>query len=203
MNRISTVCGLDEAGRGALAGPILAAAIVLPVGYPVERIERVSGSPLRDGKTLSPTRRIAVASALRKLGLTYHISSVGVDAINARGIGWANREVFRRLIEAVSADTYIVDGNLRLDTHFNLGSRIVRSVVKADASIPAVMLAGIVAKVERDSQMQRIHQMHPEYGWNRNVGYGTRTHLQALRQYGAGTHHRSTFVRTAISNAWL
>ena len=122
-----------------------------------------------------------------------------MPTINTHGIGWANRAVFERLIAAVEADRYIVDGNLKLDLSREKRA-VVRSLVRADQSEQAVSAASIVAKVSRDRLMSELHQKHPIYGWDHNAGYCTREHLRALVQHGLTAHHRRQFVETALGN---
>ena len=118
---------------------------------------------------------------------------ISARQINNRGMGWANKEIFKRLIRKVEADKYIIDGNLKI--------KKAVSIVKADTKIPEVMAASIVAKVTRDKLMRELHKKHPKYGWKTNVGYGTRYHIGAIREFGVVHYHRSVFVRSAIKNS--
>ena len=189
------LCGLDEVGRGALAGPLVAAAVILPRDA---RLRLGELAPLlRDSKTLSRLQRERIAPALRRDALDWRVVAVSVPEIEARGIGWANREAFRRLIFEMEASEYVVDGNLRL---VELGERAsrVRCQTGADSSVPAVAAASILAKVWRDDLMRVLDASHPGYGWARNVGYGTAAHIAALRELGPSLEHRSRFVATAL-----
>jgi ribonuclease HII len=189
------VCGLDEVGRGALAGPLVAAAAVLPPGF-----DGILGSLrllLRDSKTLSRAQRERIAEPIRRAALNLAIVEISVEEIDRRGIAWANREAFRRLIALIDAGSYVVDGNLRLRVEGERMER-VRSVVRADATEPAVSAASIVAKVHRDRLMADLAGEHPEYGWDHNAGYGTPEHIAALREHGPTSHHRALFTSTAL-----
>jgi ribonuclease HII len=190
-------CGLDEAGRGALAGPLVAAAIILPCSRAT--ITRRAGFPLRDGKCLNPGQRNKVYTILNNLQADIYIEIISARSINNHGIGWANREIFRRLIKKVEAGRYIVDGNLRLGRIEGKTEKIF-SVVDADATIPEVICAGIVAKVMRDRTMQNLHKEFPQFGWNRNAGYGTSRHIKAIRETHVNRYHRVIFVTTALRN---
>jgi ribonuclease HII len=188
-------CGLDEVGRGALAGPLVAAAVILPADA-AARLGSLAVF-LRDSKTVPAARREQVAARLAALALHVELAVIPVDQINARGIGWANREAFRRLIGRIAADEYVVDGRVRPPAPLDRAGR-VRCLVDADAQVPAVSAASLVAKVYRDALMRAMHDRHPAYAWEANVGYGTPAHLAALRVHGACEHHRQVFVTTAL-----
>ncbi len=190
------LCGLDEVGRGPLAGPLVAAAVVFPPGF--DFAETFPDLKFGDSKMLSARQREAAADVIRDIAQTLTIETVSVDEINARGIGWANRTVFERLIMRIDADRYIVDGNLKLA---NLGRRArhVHSVIRADETEQAVAAASIIAKVTRDRIMRDLHLDFPAYGWDHNMGYCTRAHVEALQTYGACIYHRRQFVTSALS----
>ncbi len=189
-------CGLDEVGRGALAGPLVAAAVILPDDI-ADRLGALSRF-LRDSKTVPRARREDLARAIRAHALALEVVSIPVDDINRHGIGWANREAFHRLIATLDADEYIVDGRVRPPAPPDRIAR-VRCLVKADALIPAVAAASLVAKVYRDTMMAALHGSYPAYGWNTNAGYGAAAHLAALRVVGACPEHRAVFVATALN----
>lgn len=192
------LCGLDEAGRGALAGPLVAAAVIMSAGEQKTVIKLIPFR-LRDGKLLSPEQRLTVFEILKQAGVRYRTETVSARKINNHGISKANIRIFRTLIRQVESDTYIADGNLRLGKISGKTGRI-RSIVRADAMIPAVMLAGIVAKVTRDSIMSGLHHKYPRYLWHKNHGYGTAEHILAIMIYGTTPQHRNRFVHTAIRN---
>jgi ribonuclease HII len=194
--RPARCCGLDEVGRGALAGPLVAAAIVLPDDI-AERLGPLARF-LRDSKTVPAARRAEVAALLQRHALAFDLIVIPTSTINQRGIGWANREAFRRLIAAVDADEYIVDGRVRPPAPPERQTR-VRCLVKADARVPAVAAASLVAKVHRDTLMTALHEQYPDYGWQRNAGYGTAAHLDALRTCGPCPEHRVAFVATVLA----
>jgi ribonuclease HII len=189
-------CGLDEVGRGALAGPLVAAGVILPADIMVRLGEHARF--LRDSKTVPPARRREMAALLARHALVVQIIVMSVELINEHGIGWANREAFRRLIGQISADEYIVDGKVKPATSLDRSAR-VHCLVKADAQVPEVAAASLVAKVYRDGIMVELHQEFPLFGWDRNAGYGTAAHLAALREYGGVAPHRRLFIQTALS----
>jgi ribonuclease HII len=189
-------CGLDEVGRGALAGPLVAAAVVLPSDIMARLGEHARF--LRDSKTVARRQRQEMASLIARNALVVELVAISVEMINERGIGWANREAFRRLIGRISADEYVVDGKVKPPAPLDRSAR-VRCMVKADALVPEVAAASLVAKVYRDGMMAALHQQFPMFGWDRNAGYGTASHVAALSAHGSVPPHRTCFVRTALS----
>jgi ribonuclease HII len=176
------LCGMDEAGRGPLAGPLVAAAVAFPADF--EFCEVFPSLKFGDSKKLTPRQREILVSYIDEFAQVIKVEVIEVEDINAQGIGWANRTIFERLIMAIDSAHYIVDGNLKL---MNLGRRAARvqSMVRADESEQAVSAASIVAKVYRDRIMTALHEQYPVYGWSHNKGYGTAEHVTALHKYGA------------------
>lgn len=191
MSNSFSLCGLDEAGRGALAGPLVATAVIL------NSQKLPSNLPLKDGKLLTKKQRNKWHTTLLKLRVSMTTEVITARQINNHGIGWANKEIFRRLIKKVSADKYLVDGNLKLG-RLNGKSNKVFSQIDADAHVREVILAGIVAKVERDKIMAELHQKYPLYKWNQNAGYGTKKHLSVIQSFGKTRFHRDVFVTTVL-----
>jgi ribonuclease HII len=189
------ICGLDEAGRGAIAGPIVIAGVVLPSGF---RFQRIFKGVVKDSKELSKQQREALFQIVKEYALQIIVEVIPPEEITKRGINWANTEGFRRVIEKVEADQYFIDGRWKMP---DLGEKKFRTkcVIGGDKKIPAVLAAGIVAKVERDKIMQKLHLEYPQYHWNTNTGHGTKAHLEALRKYGTCKYHRQQYVRTALS----
>lgn len=202
MNRGSVwrICGLDEVGRGAWAGPLVAAAVIVPENF--WRLVAKRPWPLGDSKRLTKLQREKWHRFLIAHQVNFATQNISPLQINNRGLAWANREVFRRLIKQVEADQYLVDGNLHLGLIKGKTDR-VDVKVKADTVHLSVILASIIAKVERDRLMVELHQKHPHYHWHTNVGYGTRQHLQAIRVHGTTRYHRGRFVTTALRKARL
>ena len=178
------VCGMDECGRGALAGPLVACAIVLKAQYSILR--------LKDSKQLSIKQRNELYKQIINRAEVVRVEFISARQINNRGMWWANKEIFRKLIRSIRADKYIVDGNLKI--------KRATSMVKADTKVPEVMAASIVAKVTRDKFMKELHLKYPKYGWQTNVGYGTDHHIRAISEHGSIHYHRSVFVTTALRN---
>ena len=179
------LCGMDEVGRGAYAGPLVAAAVILP--------PRFRHPLLRDSKLLTAKQREELAPIIRARALHWEVAEVSVAEINSRGIGWANADIFRRLAAGVEADGYCSDGRLRIP-----GERRVHTLVKGDNLIPAISAASIVAKVHRDAHMTRLHANAPEYAWASNKGYGAPIHLDAIRRLGPHAEHRRVWISNLL-----
>ena len=181
------VCGIDEAGRGPLAGPVVAAAVVLPPGYELPG--------LTDSKQLSAARREKLYTLLMQ-DATVHksIATATVEEIDRLNILRATHLAMRRAAEGLQPppDFCLIDG-LPVPG-FPLRSR---SLVKGDARSLSIAAASVLAKVTRDHIMHELHEQHPQYGWRRNAGYGTREHLNALREHGITPHHRRSFAPVA------
>lgn len=195
MNK-SRICGIDEAGRGAFAGPLVAAAVILPKKT-IKTVSRRAGTKTRDGKLLTAIQRKRIYGILKRLRAEIAVEVISTRSINNHGIAWANREVMRRLVKRVEADEYIADGRLKLGRVTGKTEKL-KSLIDADATIPAVILAGIVAKVERDKIMLELHKEFPVYNWKENKGYGTKDHVEAIKTYGQIHYHRSIYVTTAL-----
>ena len=178
------VCGIDEAGRGPLAGPVVAAAVVLPAGYELPG--------LTDSKQLTAARREKLYTRLMQdPAVGKCIASASVEEIDSLNILRATHLAMRRAAEGLSPqpDFCLIDG-LPVPG-FPLPSR---SIVKGDARCLSIAAASVLAKVTRDHIMQELHSQYPHYGWERNAGYGTREHLHALREHGITPHHRRSFA---------
>jgi ribonuclease HII len=190
--RMTPCAGMDEVGRGALAGPLVAAAVVLPAAA-----SPPAGMRLADSKLLSPEQRSNIDLWIRDCAERLAVEIIGVDAINRLGIGWANRMIFARLMVRLGAARYLVDGNLRLHGLAPSGAQIVCKC-DGDACEPAIAAASIVAKVYRDRLMVALHQAYPCYGWAHNAGYATPEHRDAIMAHGPCPHHRTLFLRRLL-----
>lgn len=185
MNDNFTRCGLDEVGRGCLAGPLIACGVI--VSQNLEKL--ISNSPykIRDSKLMPPVQRLSVSEYLTS-NVIYQLEEISVDEINQKGIGVANVQIFERISSKLFADEYIVDGNLKFE------SIKIKSLIDADAKIPEVMMASIIAKVYRDRLMEKLHLDFPHFDWLNNKGYGTKTHMAALKSFPPSPHHRLAFI---------
>jgi ribonuclease HII len=186
------VAGVDEAGRGPLAGPVTAACVILDPARPI--------AGLADSKAISPTRREHLADAIRTHALAWAVAEASVDEIESLNILHATMLAMRRAVESlqVTPDEVLVDGN-RCPTILHP----VRAIVRGDALVPAISAASILAKTSRDAVMLAMHREFPEYGFDRHKGYPTADHIAALRCHGATRHHRLGFapVRDVIAQS--
>jgi ribonuclease HII len=177
------ICGIDEAGRGPLAGPVCAAAVIL---HPKRRIRGVF-----DSKQLTEKQRDALAPVIREKAVAWAIGWASVQEIDALNIRQANFLAMRRAFEGLSiaATHAIVDGNdpPPLTCH-------VRCIVGGDALEPAISAASILAKTARDALMVELDALHPGYGFASHKGYGVKAHIEALRRLGPCPAHRMTFA---------
>lgn len=180
MNR---VCGVDEAGRGPLAGPVFAAAVILDDARPIEG--------LADSKKLSSRRRSALAHEIRLRAAAWAIANASVEEIDEINILQASLLAMRRAVEklGVAPRQVLVDG-----LHRPLLPFPVHAIVRGDATVPVISAASILAKVARDDEMLALHRLHPQYGFDRHKGYPTRAHLNALRVHGVTAVHRRSFA---------
>jgi ribonuclease HII len=186
------ICGVDEAGRGPLAGPVFAAAVILDPARPIRGIA--------DSKALSAPRREALAAEIQSHAAAWAVASASVEEIDTFNILQASLLAMRRAVEglAVAPREVWVDG-----LHCPTLAFPVRSVVHGDATFASIAAASIIAKVARDAEMHALHRIHPWYGFDRHKGYPTAAHLAALRAHGACAAHRRTFapVRLLLGDA--
>ncbi len=177
------IAGVDEAGRGPLAGPVVAAAVVLDPSRPIEG--------LRDSKQLTAARRRELAIRIRADALAYAVAEASVAEIDRLNILQASLLAMRRAIEALRpvVDLVLVDGN-RLPT-IAIASR---AIVGGDATEPAISAASILAKTHRDALMRALHKRYPDYGFARHFGYPTPQHLDRLNALGPCAVHRRSFA---------
>jgi ribonuclease HII len=189
---VEIVCGIDEAGRGPLAGPVCAAAVVLDPDRTIEG--------LNDSKQLTEKRRDALAVLIRERALAWGIGWASVEEVDTLNIRQANLVAMRRAFEALAMrPTHaLVDGN----DPPPLGCKVT-SIIGGDAKEACISAASILAKTARDAHMVELCARYPGYGFSRHKGYGSAAHLEALRQLGPSPVHRRSFapVRALIDGA--
>lgn len=190
MSRL--ICGVDEAGRGPLAGPVVAAAVILPPNTPL--------SGLNDSKKLSPRRRERLAAEIRATALAWAVAEASAAEIDEWNILRATLRAMARAVAALplTPDEVLVDGNQAPALEVP-----VRTIIGGDALEPAIMAASILAKTHRDARLVALDARYPEYGFARHKGYGTAAHLAALARLGPCPEHRRSFapVRAAIEES--
>lgn len=180
---IRRVCGVDEAGRGPLAGPVYAAAVILD---PLCSIEG-----LADSKKLSERHREVLAVEIRAKALAFAIASASVDEIDRINILQATLLAMSRAVEALALrpELALIDGN-----HCPALAMPARAIIRGDATEPAISAASILAKTARDAEMRCLHQEYPGYGLDRHKGYDTAAHRAALKLLGPASFHRKSFA---------
>lgn len=180
----SQVCGVDEAGRGPLCGPVVAAACILPCGLVIPG--------LNDSKKISEKKRDLLFDQIREQAIAYSIASASVEEINQLNILEATLLAMRRAIDGLSvkADFALIDGNVSRDFQID-----TKAVISGDATSPSIAAASILAKVTRDRMCIELDREYPQYGIAKHKGYGTKVHMDALREYGPAPIHRTQFIR--------
>ena len=181
------VCGVDEAGRGPLAGPVCAAAVILPENTIIEGVN--------DSKKLSEKKREALFDVIKEQALSYSIAFASVEEIEEMNILNATMLAMKRAVEGldVKADYAMIDGNrlpnLDIDSEF---------IIKGDAKSMSIACASILAKVSRDRLLYKYAEEFPEYSFDKHKGYGTKLHVEALRTYGPCPVHRMSFLKKIL-----
>jgi len=180
------VCGVDEAGRGPLAGPVVAAAVILDPAFPVDG--------LNDSKQLSARRREALAIEIRAKALAWAIAEASVEEIERINILQASLLAMRRAVEALAIppSQALIDG--RHCPHLPCPAQ---AIIGGDGKVASIAAASILAKTFRDAGMLELHQLYPQYGFDRHMGYPTALHLQALKEYGISPVHRRSYAPVA------
>lgn len=177
------IAGVDEAGRGPLAGPVVAAAVILDELHPV--------AGLNDSKKLTARRREQLFDEIRAKALCFSVAEASVEEIDSLNILQATMLAMRRAVEGLrlKPGKVLVDGN-----RLPVLDVVAEAIVQGDALVPAISAASILAKVTRDRWCAQVDADYPQYGFATHKGYGTAEHLQALRQHGACPLHRSSFA---------
>ena len=185
----TAVCGIDEAGRGPLAGPVYAAAVWLPEGLVIDG--------LNDSKKLSEKKREALFDVIKSSARSYCIAYATVEEIESMNILNATMLAMKRAVEGldVKADYAMIDGNrlpdLKIDSEF---------IIKGDAKSMSIAAASILAKVSRDRLLCEYAKEYPEYQFDKHKGYGTKAHIEALKKYGPCPYHRMSFLGKILGN---
>lgn len=183
----TAVCGVDEAGAGPLAGPVYAAAVILPFGLELPY--------LNDSKQVTPKRRDRLFDLIRQQAVAWSIATVSAEEIDEIDILNARMKAMQMAIDGLTppADFALIDGNR------DHGSRCAivtahETVVKGDSRSPSIAAASILAKVSRDRYMEELAEKYPQYRFEQHKGYGTKLHYQMLDQFGPSPIHRKTFL---------
>ena len=191
MSNNVLIAGVDEAGRGPLAGPVIAAAVILNPLQPI--------LGLADSKTLSEKKREHLAALIKQQALSWSIAQASVEEIDALNILQATLLAMQRAVQGLHIQPHevLVDGNCLPNL-----TMPAQAIIKGDSKIPAISAASILAKVERDQIMVAYHQIYPNFSFHQHKGYGTQQHLAEIHQFSFLTVHRKSFnpVKTLILN---
>jgi len=179
----TAVAGVDEAGRGSLCGPVVAAAVILPDDCLIDGVT--------DSKLLPPEKRTRLAVEIKRHALAFATGSCSPDEIDRMNILRAALEAMRRAVAALRppADFLLIDGNFCPA----VDGTPARAVVKGDLRSHSIAAASIIAKTTRDAWMAQLHEEYPLYGWDTNMGYATPGHYLSLSRHGPTPHHRRSF----------
>lgn len=195
----NVIVGCDEVGYGSVAGPLVVCGVRAAAGWSLEG--------LNDSKKLSAKKRQIMRDKLQEQAyngiIMFHIAERSNVVIDTIGLGKALKEAYIECFDKL--DYYfddncqiIVDGILKFE---NLDYHQVKSIVKADTTIPTVMAASILAKTYRDEKMKILHNLHPHYNWKKNVGYGVKEHLNAIKEHGLSPLHRHSYNLKSINKS--
>jgi ribonuclease HII len=184
----AAVCGVDEAGRGPLAGPVVAAAVVLDPRRPIDG--------LRDSKLLTERQRVALAGEIKRKARAFAVAAATEAEIERLNILQASLLAMERAVLRLGLVPELVRVDGKQIPQFRAHARLYRAepVVDGDNLVPEISAASILAKVCRDRLMRRLHRRYPQYGFDQNKGYATAAHLRALAAFGPCAIHRSTFA---------
>ena len=187
-NSYSRIAGIDEVGRGPLAGPVVACAAVIP--------DNTRCKLIKDSKLLTPSARVRAYEYLTEHALSYGIAVVDerkIDAINIRN---ATKQAMEQALSLLhyTVELVLIDGNMEINT--NLPQK---TIIDGDRLHPSISSASIIAKIYRDSIMEQYAEQYPEYGFGKHKGYGTKEHIQALLKYGPCPIHRRSFLHKIFS----
>lgn len=181
------ICGVDEAGRGPLCGPVVAAAVILPQGKCIEGVN--------DSKKLSEKKREILFDKIMEEALAVGVGISDVDVIEEVNILNATKIAMVKAIENlnVKPDYALIDGNQRIDIDIDLDT-----IVSGDAKSESIAAASIIAKVTRDRMLYEYDKLYPEYGFAKHKGYGTKLHIEKIKEYGLSPIHRPSFCKKFV-----
>lgn len=191
LNEDLIECGVDEVGRGCLAGPVFAAAVILPKNFTSENI--------KDSKKLSEKARQRILKEIEENAISWSVEMVSPSDIDKHNIQNATFGAMNKAINSLSVkpEHILVDGNV-FDSFEDIP---YTCVIKGDNEYLSIAAASILAKVYRDEYMKKIHEDYPMYSWDKNKGYGSKKHIESIIEGGITYHHRKTFLKKILANA--
>jgi ribonuclease HII len=188
------IAGVDEVGRGPLAGPIVAAAVILKLNINDDKDLILK---INDSKKINEKLREELAEIIKEKAIDYNIVEIDNNIIDSKGIAFCNNEVLKKAVEGLKSQPSLVlsDGyaikNCAIKNHF---------VIKGDSKSASIACASIIAKVYRDKIMKKFAEKYPQYYFNQNVGYGTKDHMNAILEFGPTEIHRLSFLKKLLNN---
>ena len=182
------ICGIDEAGRGPLAGPVAAGAVILPKGLRLLY--------LNDSKKVSPARREELFSEIREKAVSFHVGIVPAERIDEINILQATYEAMRTAVSGLSVTPDIFLNDAVIIPGIDPEKQV--KIIRGDAKSPSIAAASILAKVTRDHMMEEYDRLWPEYGFAKHKGYGTKEHMDAIREFGPCPIHRRSFLKSIL-----
>lgn len=185
------IAGVDEAGRGPLAGPIVACAVILDL----DNIDDII-LDINDSKLLSREKREELDKIIREKAISFCIAEIDNNDIDEKGIGYANNKIFIDACQGLSKKPDLVLSDGYLIKNFNMNNKYV---IKGDRKSASIACASILAKVYRDNIMKHYHAKYPNYDFDNNVGYGTKKHLDGIKNYGITPIHRKSFLKNILN----
>ncbi|MGV3151565.1 ribonuclease HII [Sarcina ventriculi] len=186
------IAGVDEVGRGPLAGPIVACAVILDLNDLDDIILDIN-----DSKLLSRQKREELDKIIRKKAISFCIAEINNKIIDEKGIGYANNKIFIDACNGLSKKPDLVLSDGYLIKNFNIDNKYI---IKGDRKSASIACASILAKVYRDNIMRNYHKKYPNYDFENNVGYGTKNHLDGIKNHGITPIHRKSFLKNIINN---
>ena len=178
----NNIAGIDEAGRGPLAGPVVAAAVIL--------LSKINIPELNDSKKLSPKKREELFPKIQEMSVAFSVAVIDQEVIDEINILQATRLAMKKAVETlkITPGLLLIDGNQKIDSNLNQWA-----IVKGDSRSLSIAAASVLAKVTRDRIMDDYHKLYPQYGFDRHKGYGTKIHRNQIQEYGPCPVHRKTF----------
>ncbi len=182
------IAGIDEVGRGCFAGPVVAAAVILPSDFNAT-------DEINDSKLLSPEKREKLAPIIKKYCVSYSIAEISIEIINEVGIGKATQKAFYQAVYTLT----VKPEHLFIDAFYidNLDRKNQKPIIHGDRKSISIAAASIIAKVYRDALMRKMHEKYPQYDFYQNKGYGTKKHREAIKKFGLCDLHRKSFDLTS------
>ncbi len=185
------ICGIDEAGRGPIAGPLVMAGVMFLMENGKWKMSNEYFEKLTDSKKLSPKKREELFEVIKENSI-YHIVFIDNETIDKKGLSFAIKFGLNEIISKINAKEYLFDGNT------NFGIKKIKPIIKGDLKIKEISAASILAKVSRDRYMIEIDKIYPEYNFKKHKGYITKEHIELIKKYGYSKIHRKSYKLKAL-----